>query len=157
MPTQEDLAGLRFGPLLLPCTANGRHPLDRELMLPLGNPPCLNSTLRQVGEENKGEKREGYGDNPIDDKQPLPLVNTVSFPIQQDKSSNRRRALTALIAINSVQVRVCSRLQETTEHLSDSTRSPEDHGTFSQFARSVPRSQKVMNSGIEASSTTVAG
>ncbi len=108
-------------------------------MLPLGNPPCPVSTLRQVGEENKGKKRERYGDNPIDDKQPLPWANTVSFPSSNTSPQiEEGRALTALIAVNSAQIRVCSRLQETTEHLSDSARSPEDHGTFSQFARSVP-------------------
>jgi hypothetical protein len=90
MPAQEDLAQLRLGPLLLPGTTDGVHPLDRELVFLLSNPPCLLPALGQVGEEDIGEERERYRDDPVDDEQPAPWV-VVSMFIQAPPTFWRRR------------------------------------------------------------------
>lgn len=75
VPAQEDFPNFRFGPLLLPDTTNGLHPLKREHMFLLGNPPCPPPVLGQIREEYISKERERQRDNPVYNEQPAPCID----------------------------------------------------------------------------------
>ena len=56
---------------------------------------------------------------------------------------------TALIATMSVQVRICSSLEEAAEHSSDWASKPKDHCTFANFSWCIPRAQQVMDTWVK--------
>lgn len=60
--------------------------------------------------------------------------------------------LTPCVAVNTAEIAIRSRLQETTEHGSNRACQPENHRALTDLARRVPRSQHVVNTRIEARS-----
>lgn len=74
MPAQEDPAQFCSAPFLLSGTVRGRHPSDRQLMLLLGNPPCLLSALGKVRKEEVPEDCEWKRDDSINKEEPAPWM-----------------------------------------------------------------------------------
>jgi hypothetical protein len=57
--------------------------------------------------------------------------------------------------MDTIQVCVSSCLQEATEHVTNATSQPEDHGALSDLARGVPRAEHIVNTRIEAGSGVI--
>lgn len=54
------------------------------------------------------------------------------------------------MAMYTTQILIGSRLEETGEHLTCGAGQPEDHGTFAELSWGIPRTEQIVDAGVEA-------